>query len=84
MGSTNGLGGGTEKNKENLKFGGVREEAELDQEEFMEKRVGWTWLQHIAWNQQKINLKCSSNQKWLIDVMKFLSNPTDLLAELEK
>ena len=82
MGSTNGLGRDAEKNKENLKFGGVGEEAELDQEEVMER--GWMWLQHIAWNQQKINLKCSSNHKWLADVMKFLSNPIDLLAELEK
>lgn len=40
MGSTNGLGAGTEKNSENLKFGGVEEEAELDQEEVMERRVG--------------------------------------------
>lgn len=40
MGSTDGLGGGAEKNKEKLKFGGVGEEAELDQEEVMERRVG--------------------------------------------
>lgn len=40
MGSTDGLGGGAEKNKENLKFGGVGEGAELDQEEVMERRVG--------------------------------------------
>lgn len=40
MGSTDGLGGDAEKNKENLKFGGVGERAELDQEEVMERRVG--------------------------------------------
>lgn len=36
MGSTNGLGAGTEKNNENLKFGGVGKEAKLDQDEVME------------------------------------------------
>lgn len=37
MGSTNGLGARTEKNNENLKFIGVGEEAEIDQEEVMER-----------------------------------------------